>query len=83
MENNIKNVTKIKLVTIADLMDFINTTSSVADEVLVATEGSNTIVNGKSLLGVMSLNIMKPLIVTYPAEEYYYKDFLQRFIIKE
>lgn len=81
METTITDVKKIKLITIADLMDFINTTSSISGEVLVATEGGNTIVNGKSLLGVMSLNIMKPLIVTYPAEEYYYKDFLNRFSI--
>ena len=81
METTITDVKKIKLITIADLMDFINTTSSITGEVLVATEGGNTIVNGKSLLGVMSLNIMKPLIVTYPAEEYYYKDFLNRFSI--
>ena len=61
----------IKLVTIEDLMTFINTTSTVAGEVLVSTQGGNTVVDGKSLLGVMSLNILKPLVVSYPAEETY------------
>ena len=71
----------IKLVTIEDLMTFINTTSTVAGEVLVSTQGGNTVVDGKSLLGVMSLNILKPLVVSYPAEETYYKDFLKQYSI--
>ena len=69
----------IKLVTIEDLMNFINTTSTVAGEVLVSTQGGNTVVDGKSLLGVMSLNILKPLIVSYPTEETYYKEFLDQY----
>lgn len=84
--NNMESYTKkvIKLNLIADIQDFVNTAQSVVGTITVSSTDGVYTVDGKSLLGLMSLNLSKPVIVSYPTSEgVYFRDFLDRFAVKE
>ena len=75
---------KIKLNLITDIQDFTRTSQCIAGPVRVFSEDESYCVDGKSLLGLMSLNLSKPVTVEYPASEsVYFRDFLSRFAVKE
>lgn len=75
---------KIKLVTIADVRDFvsINTMS----EVDITLTSGRYVVDGKSILGIFSLDLMNPITIsvdTDGAEADAYFDSISRFIVEE
>lgn len=51
---------------IADIKEFVAITSSITGDVVVAND--DTEVNGKSLLGIMSLDLSKPVTVKLPRD---------------
>lgn len=51
---------------IADIKEFVAITSSITGDVIVAND--DTEVNGKSLLGIMSLDLSKPVTVKLPRD---------------
>ncbi len=72
---------KINLSTIADVRDFVNIVSSFDGEIDLAS--GRYIVDGKSIMGIFSLDLLSPITVTVTggnAEELYEK--IARFIIK-
>lgn len=74
------NLTKsmfIKLNEIADLKKFVEKATEVEGEVLL--QHNYYIVNGKSILGVMSLDLTKGVNVVYPASEVEFEQFIEQF----
>ena len=69
----------IKIELITDLQKFVVKASEVEGEVLV--QKSYWIVNGKSILGVMSLDFSEGVTVTYPANEWEFEQFIEQFEI--
>jgi hypothetical protein len=75
---------KIKLNLISDIQDFVATSQMVGGLVTVSSIDGRYSVDGKSLLGLMSLNLSKPVIVEYPSSEgSYFRHFLDRFAVEE
>ena len=77
------NLTKskvIKLNEIADLQRLIDEASKVEGEVLL--QHGYYIVNGKSILGVMSLDLTKGVNVIYPADEVIFEQFIEQFEVE-
>lgn len=64
---------------ITDLNQFINNASKVDGEVLLQKD--YYIVNGKSILGVMSIDVSKGVNVVYPADAYEFEQFIEQFEI--
>ncbi len=82
MEKYTKKTIKLNLIT--DIQEFVNTSQTIVGPVTVASEDGIYTVDGKSLLGLMSLNLSKPITVTYPTSEgTYFRDFLDRFTIEK
>ena len=73
---------KISLSTIADVRDFVN--AVVSSNVDIDLESGRYVVDGKSILGIFSLDLTQPVVLTAHSDntdELFAK--LDRFIIKE
>ncbi|MBQ8358041.1 MAG: HPr family phosphocarrier protein [Clostridia bacterium] len=74
--------TKIRLSTIADVRDFVNIVSQ--SEIDIDLASGRYLVDGKSIMGIFSLDLMSPITMTAHSDntdELFAK--LDRFIIKE
>lgn len=71
----------IKIELIKDLQKFVDKASNVEGEVLVQKD--YWIVNGKSILGILSLDFSNGVTVTYPANEWEFEQFLDEFEIEK
>ena len=72
---------KIKMTLITDIYEFVNKASNIVGEVFV--QKGYYIVNGKSILGVMSLDFSGTVNVTYPENEIEFESFLKQFEVEE
>lgn len=72
---------KIKMTLITDIYEFVNKASDIVGEVLVQKD--YYIVNGKSILGVMSLDFSGTVNVAYPENEIDFEKFLEQFKVEE
>ena len=76
------NSVKIRLSTIADVRDFVNVVSQ--SDVDIDLASGRYLVDGKSIMGIFSLDLLSPITLTAhtddPAELF---ALLDRFIIKE
>jgi hypothetical protein len=69
----------IKLDFIRDLSAFVKAAYDVDDEVIV--KGGEYTVDGKSILGLMSLDLSEPIEVFYPSESLAFDNFLSQFTV--
>ena len=70
---------KIRLISIHDIMLFQKCAECVQGEVII-TKGRFT-TNGRSLLGLLSLDVVSGIEVTYPAHAKEFEEFLMTFEI--
>ena len=76
------NSVKIRLSTIADVRDFVNTVTK--SDVDIDLASGRYLVDAKSIMGIFSLDLMSPITLTAHCEDAteLFAD-LDRFIIKE
>lgn len=72
---------QIKMTLITDIYEFVKKASNIVGEVLVQKD--YYIVNGKSILGVMSLDFSGTVNVAYPENEIDFENFLKQFEVEE
>ena len=77
MSSNNYTQTIIQIDNISDVYEFIKFASRVDGDVLVS-KGKFT-VDGKSFLGIFSLDISKPVIVLYPSDAGEFAEFIRPF----
>ena len=79
MKGEFKNMkTKyIKITNSKDLYDFIKQASKVKEDILIYR--GKFCVDGKSLMGIMSLNISEGCKVEYPEKEKEFEEYLKKF----
>ena len=68
----------VKITTISDVKDLINYTSAVDGDVLI--KKGNYIVDGTSILGVLSLDMSTPVEIVYPQDALELEGFLNNFL---
>ena len=74
--------TKIKLNSISDVKDFIRMTSMCSGEVAVITD--RFIIDGKSIMGLFSLDLSKPVRVEFHGDiPHNVREGMQKYIIEE
>ena len=61
------NTVKIRLSTIADVRDFVNTVSK--SDVDIDLKSGRYVVDGKSIMGIFSLDLLSPIKLTARAED--------------
>ena len=67
----------IKITNSKDLYDFIKQASKVKEDILIYR--GKFCVDGKSLMGIMSLNISEGCKVEYPEKEKEFEEYLKKF----
>ena len=73
--------TNIKLATISDVRDFVNAVAAFEDE--IDLQSGRYIVDGKSIMGIFSLDLLSPITViahTEYADDFFAK--LEKFLVK-
>ena len=68
----------VKITTISDVKDLINYTRAVDGDVLI--KKGNYIVDGSSILGVLSLDMSTPVEIVYPQDALELESFLNQFL---
>ena len=68
----------VKITTISDVKDLINYTRAVNGDVLI--KKGNYIVDGTSILGVLSLDMSTPVEIVYPQDALELEGFLNNFL---
>ena len=68
----------VKITTISDVKDLINYTRAVDGDVLI--KKGNYIVDGTSILGVLSLDMSTPVEIVYPQNALELESFLNKFL---
>ena len=68
----------VKITTISDVKDLINYTRAVDGDVLI--KKGNYIVDGTSILGVLSLDMSTPVEIEYPQDALELEGFLNNFL---
>ena len=68
----------VKITTISDVKDLINYTRAVDGDVLI--KKGNYIVDGTSILGVLSLDMSTPVEIEYPQNALELEGFLNNFL---
>lgn len=68
----------VKITTISDVKDLINYTRAVDGDVLI--KKGNYIVDGTSILGVLSLDMSTPVEIVYPQDALELEGFLNNFL---
>ena len=68
----------VKITTISDVKDLINYTRAVDGDVLI--KKGNYIVDGTSILGVLSLDMSTPVEIVYPQNALELEGFLNKFL---
>lgn len=68
----------VKITTISDVKDLINYTRAVDGDVLI--KKGNYIVDGTSILGVLSLDMSTPVEIVYPQNALELEGFLNNFL---
>ena len=71
---------KIRLTSVHDILVFQECAEAVQGEVIVSK--GNFTVSGKSLLGIMSLDVIDGIEVTYPAKAKEFEEYISCFEIK-
>ena len=76
------NSVKIRLSTIADVRDFVNIVAK--SDIDVDLQSGRYIVDGKSIMGIFSLDLLSPITLTAQSDDTdeLFKE-LDRFIIKD
>ena len=73
------NKKTIKLITLHDLNDFVSKASIVEGDIIVSH--GRYAVDGKSVMGMMSLDVSNGCIVEYPADATEVENFISKFEI--
>lgn len=68
----------VKITTISDVKDLINYTRAVDGDVLI--KKGNYVVDGTSILGVLSLDMSTPVEIVYPQDALELEGFLNNFL---
>ena len=68
----------VKITTINDVKDLINYTRAIDGDVLI--KKGNYIVDGTSILGVLSLDMLTPVEIVYPQDALELEGFLNNFL---
>lgn len=75
MEHYIQTMIVIKGV--SDVYDFVREASKVNGDVIISK--GKFVVDGKSFLGIFSLDISKPVILSYPEDAVEFAKFIEKF----
>ena len=67
----------IKMTQIADVYEFVNEAGKVDGDVLL--KRGNYIIDGKSVMGVFSLNLSQPVTISYPADAAEFDSYVKSF----
>ena len=67
----------IKITQIADVYDFVNEAGKVDGDVLL--KRGNYVVDGKSVMGVFSLNLSQPVTISYPIDATEFDNYVKTF----
>ena len=68
----------VKITTISDVKDLINYTRAVDGDVLI--KKGNYVIDGTSILGVLSLDMSTPVEIVYPQDAIELEGFLNNFL---
>lgn len=68
----------VKITTISDVKDLINYTRTVDGDVLI--KKGTYVVDGTSILGVLSLDMSTPVEIVYPQDALELEGFLNKFL---
>ena len=68
----------VKITTISDVKDLINYTRAVDGDVLI--KKGTYVVDGTSILGVLSLDMSTPVEIVYPQDALELENFLNNFL---
>lgn len=68
----------VKITTISDVKDLINYTRAVDGDVII--KKGNYVVDGTSILGVLSLDMSTPVEIVYPQDALELEGFLNKFL---
>ena len=68
----------VKITTISDVKDLINYTRAVDGDVLI--KKGTCVVDGTSILGVLSLDMSTPVEIVYPQDALELEGFLNKFL---
>lgn len=71
---------KIKINEIFDLVTLVQKASEVEGDVILSKDRYE--VDAKSLMGVMSIDVSKPVFVTYPDAAAVFEEYLKPFIVE-
>ena len=74
------NKAKIKISGLYDITRFVEAASKVEGHGVIVNNG-RTAVDGSSLVGMLSLDTSKPILVEYPSSATEFNNFLQEFIL--
>ena len=69
---------KIKIYNVTDVSMLVAQAINIEDKEITITQG-RYVINGKSLMGVFSLDLTKEINVEYPAEAYDFENFIKNF----
>ena len=73
--------TSIKLSTISDVRDFVNAVAAFEDE--IDLQSGRSVVDGKSIMGLFSLDLLSPIKLTvYSDKPETLLEKIERFIVK-
>lgn len=72
---------KIRIYYASDVIDFVEKASKVSSDVIV--KRGSRIVDGTSLVGMLSLNTSEGITVIYPEDDLFFDNFISKFLIEK